>query len=47
MIVSIREEKTYESCKRFYDAGVDRYLLRHETANPEALKHIFNHCQNM
>lgn len=27
-------EKTFESCKRFFDAGADRYLLRHETANP-------------
>ena len=28
-------EKTYESYKRFFDAGADRYLLRHETANEE------------
>lgn len=28
-------EKSYESYKRFYDAGADRYLLRHETANEE------------
>lgn len=26
-------EKEYESYKRFYDAGADRYLLRHETAD--------------
>ena len=26
-------EKSYDSYKRFYDAGADRYLLRHETAN--------------
>lgn len=26
-------EKPYESYKRFHDAGADRYLLRHETAN--------------
>ena len=26
-------EKSYESYKAFYDAGADRYLLRHETAN--------------
>lgn len=26
-------EKSYESYKKFYDAGADRYLLRHETAN--------------
>ena len=25
-------EKSYESYKRFYDCGADRYLLRHETA---------------
>ena len=29
-------EKSYESYKKFYDAGVDRYLLRHET-NSRAL----------
>lgn len=28
-------EKSYESYKAFYDAGADRYLLRHETADPE------------
>ena len=28
-------EKEYESYKRFFDAGADRYLLRHETANEE------------
>ena len=26
-------EKSYESYKRYFDAGADRYLLRHETAN--------------
>ncbi len=26
-------ERSFESYKRFYDAGADRYLLRHETAN--------------
>ncbi len=26
-------EKSYETYKRFFDAGADRYLLRHETAN--------------
>ena len=40
-------ERNKDSYKKMYDAGADRYLLRHETANPEALKHIFNHCQNM
>lgn len=28
-------EKTKESYKRYFDAGADRYLLRHETANNE------------
>lgn len=28
-------EKSYESYKRYYEAGADRYLLRHETANEE------------
>ncbi|MCL2073675.1 MAG: [FeFe] hydrogenase H-cluster radical SAM maturase HydE [Marinilabiliaceae bacterium] len=27
-------EKTYSSYKAIFDAGADRYLLRHETANP-------------
>ncbi|KOA21187.1 biotin synthase [Clostridium homopropionicum DSM 5847] len=28
-------EKSYESYKRFYEAGADRYLLRHEIASKE------------
>ena len=28
-------ERSYASYKAMYDAGADRYLLRHETANPE------------
>lgn len=28
-------EKEYESYKKYYEAGADRYLLRHETADPE------------
>lgn len=28
-------EKTYEQYKSYFDAGADRYLLRHETANRE------------
>lgn len=28
-------EKDYDSYKAFFDAGADRYLLRHETANSE------------
>lgn len=27
-------EKNFESYKKFFDAGADRYLLRHETADP-------------
>ncbi|MBP1756617.1 MAG: hypothetical protein H6Q59_3015 [Firmicutes bacterium] len=28
-------EKSYDSYRKFYQAGADRYLLRHETANEE------------
>ena len=28
-------EKSYESYKKYFDAGANRYLLRHETANEE------------
>lgn len=28
-------EKSYESYLKYFEAGTDRYLLRHETANPE------------
>jgi biotin synthase len=28
-------EKSYESYKKYFDAGADRYLLRHETASKE------------
>ena len=28
-------ERSYESYQRLYDAGADRYLLRHETADPK------------
>lgn len=28
-------EKSYESYRKYYEAGADRYLLRHETANDE------------
>lgn len=33
-------EKSYESYKKYYDAGADRYLLRHETANKELYESI-------
>lgn len=28
-------EKSYESYKKYFDSGADRYLLRHETSNPD------------
>lgn len=33
-------EKSYDSYKKYYDAGVDRYLLRHETASEELYKKL-------
>lgn len=33
-------EKSYEAYKRFREAGADRYLLRHETANEEHYKSL-------
>lgn len=33
-------ERSTESYKRLYDAGADRYLLRHETANKEHYKRL-------
>lgn len=33
-------EKPYEAYKRYYDAGADRYLLRHETASKELYKKL-------
>lgn len=33
-------EKSYESYEAYFKAGADRYLLRHETANPELYKNI-------
>lgn len=38
-------EKSYESYKAFYDAGAERYLLRHETANAEHYGKL--HPQNL
>lgn len=38
-------ERSYESYKRLYDAGADRYLLRHETADAEHYSML--HPQNM
>lgn len=33
-------ERSYESYKALYEAGADRYLLRHETASPEVYQAI-------
>ena len=33
-------EKSYESYEAYFKAGADRYLLRHETANPELYEKI-------
>ncbi|MCR5230988.1 MAG: [FeFe] hydrogenase H-cluster radical SAM maturase HydE [Solobacterium sp.] len=33
-------EKSFESYQKYYDAGADRYLLRHETASPELYKRL-------
>ncbi len=33
-------EKSYESYQKFYNAGADRYLLRHETANEDHYKKL-------
>ncbi|MFD3158543.1 [FeFe] hydrogenase H-cluster radical SAM maturase HydE [Haloimpatiens sp. FM7330] len=33
-------EKSYEAYKKYYDAGADRYLLRHETASRELYKKL-------
>lgn len=38
-------EKTHESYRKYFDAGADRYLLRHETANEEHYSKL--HPENM
>jgi biotin synthase len=38
-------EKTYDSYRRLYDAGADRYLLRHETADSEHYSRL--HPENL
>lgn len=38
-------EKPHESYKKYFDAGADRYLLRHETANEEHYSKL--HPENM
>ncbi|MCL2063881.1 MAG: [FeFe] hydrogenase H-cluster radical SAM maturase HydE [Candidatus Cloacimonetes bacterium] len=37
-------ERTKETYKAWFDAGADRYLLRHETANEEHYKKIHPEC---
>ncbi len=36
-------ERSKESYKKLFDAGADRYLLRHETANPHHYKKLHPH----
>ncbi|NLP26909.1 MAG: [FeFe] hydrogenase H-cluster radical SAM maturase HydE [Clostridiales bacterium] len=38
-------ERSFDSFQKLYDAGADRYLLRHETSNPEHYTKL--HPQNM
>ena len=33
-------ERSYDSYKAYYEAGADRYLLRHETADPEHYRRL-------
>lgn len=40
-------EKTKESYKAFFDAGADRYLLRHETAEEEHYKMLHPKCMSL
>ena len=37
-------EKSYETYQRFFDAGADRYLLRHETADFSHYKQLHPRC---
>lgn len=38
-------ERSYEAYKKYFEAGADRYLLRHETINPEHYRKL--HPQNL
>lgn len=40
-------EKTHESYQRYKEAGADRYLLRHETANEEHYKKLHPQIMNL
>lgn len=39
-------EKSYDSYRAFFDAGADRYLLRHETYNPTHYNHLHPNSLN-
>ena len=40
-------EKSYESYKRFFDSGADRYLLRHETADESHYRRLHPPSQTL
>lgn len=40
-------EKEYESYRRFFEAGADRYLLRHETANEQHYHKLHPSAQSL
>lgn len=40
-------EKSHEAYVKFYEAGADRYLLRHETINPEHYSKIHSPSQSI
>ena len=40
-------EKTYDQYLKYYEAGANRYLLRHETANPEHYAKLLPHSLSL
>lgn len=40
-------EKTYDQYLKYYEAGANRYLLRHETANPEHYARLHPHSLSL
>lgn len=40
-------ERSYDSYKKYFDAGADRYLLRHETADEEHYKKLHPHSMSL
>lgn len=40
-------EKTYDTYKAFFEAGADRYLLRHETADPDHYQRLHPRRQTL